>query len=96
MLVRHIRSAWDRSPVATIVAVDRDHIGISVCCGRDHFSKKIGREIAAGRARFGVAAKIPNRYVMYDTEEAFDICELKDIISQEYEAMVERARKYYK
>ena len=96
MLVRHVRSAWDRRPVATIVAVDRDHIGVAVCSGLDHFSKKRGREIAEARARYGIAAKIPNRQIMYDTEEAFDICELKDIISQEYEAMRTRARKYYK
>lgn len=49
MLVEYVR-LHDRTPIGTIVAVDKDHIGMSLCNPKDRFSKKIGTTIAKGRA----------------------------------------------
>lgn len=63
MLVRYLRDSKNR-PFATIVAINKDSIGVSICnTEKDCFNKQRGRQIAVGRAERGHKAKIPNRRV---------------------------------
>ena len=49
MLIKHIRDV-NRNPVATIVG-HNGKVGIAVCSVKDNYSKKIGIDIASGRAK---------------------------------------------
>ena len=60
-LVNHVRV--NRVPVATIVVIDKEHIGVSVCNPKDHFSKKRGIQIALARAYENKECRCPNRRV---------------------------------
>lgn len=48
-LVHYLRT-FDRVPFGCIVATSPENIGISVCCPKDKFNKKMARQIALGRA----------------------------------------------
>lgn len=52
MLVSYIRDE-KRNPTGCVVAVGKGQIGVSLCRKGDSFCKKLGREIAEGRARSG-------------------------------------------
>lgn len=82
MLVKYVRDS-KRNPVATIVALSPDHIGVAVCCKKDHFNKKRGRTIAAGRARTNACLSIPERDGLYE------------VITKEVSRMSDRAANYW-
>jgi hypothetical protein len=48
-LVHYLRDS-DRVPFGCIVATSPENIGVSVCCPKDKFNKKMARQIALGRA----------------------------------------------
>jgi len=60
MLVKYVRDEKNR-PVATIVALSPEHIGVAICCKKDSFNKKRGRAIAEGRAHKSTSPIIPER-----------------------------------
>ena len=95
MLVKHLRDDF-KDPFATIVALDRDRIGLSICCPRDHFNKKRGVEIAKGRARYNCRPESPNRYVFVDNGEVYSVESMSEVIQREINIMKERAQKYFK
>jgi len=105
MLVTHVRT-YDRVPFATLVAVDRDKIGLSICNECDTFVKKRGVEIAKMRAIKGCKTYIPNRIDtftavekheddQYPTLYAYDI-PIIDIIDEAFDDMLDRAARYFK
>jgi hypothetical protein len=48
-LVHYLRDC-NRVPFGCIVATSPENIGVSVCCPKDRFNKKMARQIALGRA----------------------------------------------
>lgn len=68
-VIRYIRDC-ERRPYGVIVALDREHIGMSLCNKKEKWDKELGLEIAAGRA--GLGKKIPLRLYRNDTLRVFD------------------------
>ena len=100
MLIKYVRD-YLRRPVATIVAISGNNIGVAICNSIDNFDKQLGKEIACGRAEYGVEPKIPNRLIMIDRlrlsdwdEEVYDT--LHNVLYMEYFAMKDRAKRYFK
>jgi hypothetical protein len=48
MLIKYIKK--DKTPIGVIVAVDKNKIGLSLCNKKDKWNKKLGIQIAKGRA----------------------------------------------
>ena len=96
----HVRDD-NRVPFATI-AFDDTNVAVSICNESDHFSKKMGREVAAGRLLAGnvIANKrivngkevggYPNRLV-----ECLGPCQVREII-EAYLVTIDEARKLEK
>lgn len=75
--VSHVRE--EGRPVRTVASIDdgeQIHFGVAMCHPNDiHFSRKRGRAIACGRARFALAKSLklteregrPSRYQVCDT-----------------------------
>ena len=108
MLVKHLRDA-DRVPFATVVAIGRDMVGVSICCPKDKFNKKRGIAIAQGRAEKNHTVGLPNRKIEQWFSRAYleqgggsnTVDEIKDIpvndfICGEVSKMVHRSRLYFK
>lgn len=97
MLVKHLRDAQHR-PFATIVAIDRNKIGVAICnTGKDNFNRKRGITIAKARAELGVSGKLPNRQVLLDSNIwGSDAETMSTIIRVEESYMRKRAEKYFK
>lgn len=94
MLVKHVRDDL-RRPFATIACdyVDgRILIGVGVCNTSDTFNKKLGRHVAVTRLHNQKGVNLPNRFVLYGGE----YYHLRYVMVQEIEAMVDRARRYFK
>ena len=86
MLVSYVRCQTTGRPVATVVAIDKENIGVAVCNPKDNFSKARGIQIAEGRAlrnpyRFG-ATNIPEK--------------VEFIVGAAVNKMEARAAKYFK
>ena len=98
-LVKHVRDFWN-VPVATIVALSPNMIGVSICNKKDHFNRHRGTVIAEGRARYALLdeMKIPNRSIptRHPNGTGCGTFFLEDIITQEVENMKVRATKYFK
>lgn len=98
MLVKHIREnvcGKNFAPFATIVALDRDKIGVAICSYRDHFDRKMGTKIAKARAELTERNPIPTfpkRWVWNGN----DIVPIEEVIAGELHRMVVRAQKYFK
>ena len=82
MLISYVRDN-KRRPIATVVALDRTHIGAAICNSSDRFSKQRGREIAAARASRNI------------WPEVFD-AETTKLLNVAMMDMEKRAAKYYK
>jgi len=82
-LVTYVRDLEGR-PFATIVATGRGQLGVATCRPNDKFTKKLGREIATGRALKGV-----------ELEACYPETE-KCVFEYQIEIMKERSRKYFK
>lgn len=93
MLIKHIRCGVSRQPLATIVAISPELIGVAICNERDHFKKSRGIQIARARAEFGVSTKIPTRDVI---TEDYVVVPLEKVLREECEEMQKRAKKYFK
>lgn len=94
MLVSYVRDYYgDARPVATIVAIGPDNIGIAICNGKDAFNKKLGRHIAEERAKTQKLTLIPNRVII---DSNYNVVPLCDILNEEYAKMKERAKTYFK
>ena len=91
MLVKHLRDVG--IPYATIVALYPDQIGLSICCTKDHFSKKRGVEIAKGRAIYNCKPEVPNRLVYHYDEGNYVIKHMSEVVYQELVNMEKRAQK---
>lgn len=90
MLIKHIRDS-QRKPFGTIVAdkIDGDiRVGISICCNKDQFSKRMGKNIAIGRLMTGTLVDVPNRTV--------DGKSLVETVTLEIHRMYDRAESYFK
>ena len=110
MLVKYLRDG--NRPIGCIVAVDRDHVGFSLCNDRDHFNRIRAKEIAERRALMGVDARrvyedsrgkvkggIPIRLVNnpYATCQDENISvPLVDYVNSEIALMEDRAKRYFK
>lgn len=68
-ITKYIRDINHR-PIATIVALDADHIGVSVCNPGDVFRKKDGRFYATRKARTKEPTVIPQREITVGYREA--------------------------
>lgn len=92
ILVKHVRVMVDgvKTPIATLVAVGRDKVGMSICCQKDQFSKKMGVKIAHKRALNGHVVDIPNRRLSGFNGNICTVLELAEL------EMHNRALKYYK
>lgn len=93
MLIKHLRDDF-RRPFGTIVAVGPKAIGVSICSTKDHFDKRLGIQVAEGRARlrpFDISF-VPDQAVVYNCV----MVSLKEIVGIELVRMVERAKKYFK
>lgn len=95
MLVKHIRDA-DNKPFATLVATDRDHLGLAICCPRDQYNKKLGIKIAESRANKNIMPNVPMRHKTWNYVDNVGDMDILGIITQEVRHMVVRARKYFK
>ena len=97
MLIKHVRDV-NRNPIATIVGDDSGRIGVSVCSVKDNYNKRIGVQIASGRARsdkFDVArflSRCPNRYICNFLGS--DIQTLYRRLRDEYALMEDKLTKY--
>lgn len=70
MIVQYVRDE-NRNPFAVVVATDRNEIGVAACNPKDKFNKKIGRMIAAGRAK---SDKHWTHYVIDDRiDDVYDV-----------------------
>lgn len=75
MLVKHLRDI-NHCPVATIVGDDNGRIGLSVCSIKDNFCKRIGTNIALGRAKSDhfnledfITRRCPSRYIDFKNKQ---------------------------
>jgi hypothetical protein len=93
MLIKHVRDD-NHNPIATFVALDKNLIGLSICCNKDQFNKKRGIEIAAGRAVVGVVGPehIPNRRVLFYGKKT----KLVDVLEKVFDLVKDRANRYFK
>lgn len=93
-LIKHLRDDF-RKPFATIVAVDKDFIGVSICNPKDNFNRQRGIQIAMNRAFVKMPPEFeddfPNRWVYKNKE----FKKVGEIILTELENMKVRSRKYY-
>jgi len=93
MLIKHIRDDF-RRPFATVVAIARDQVGLTICHSKEHYVKKDGVERATVRATSAVPTppSIPSQHVLYQG----DIMDIDEVLTKEYINMVIRSRKYFK
>lgn len=83
-------------PIATIVALNPNQIGVAVCHKKDRFSKRRGREIAEGRALLGKDTyDCDNRKFNYFENNQIVSYSLNEIIDNEILNMQFRAEKYF-
>lgn len=66
MLVKYLKHS--KGFYATIVATDRDKIGVALCCEKDQFDKHLGKTIAQGRATKGKMPNIPHKEFVVSQE----------------------------
>lgn len=93
MLMKHVRV--NGRPIATIVAVDRDRIGIAICnTDLDSFNKDRGRNIAEGRAR--TYRHAPHFYVIKLRMSKDGSDDKVRTLWDEVERMKDRAKRYFK
>jgi hypothetical protein len=88
MIIQYVRDK-ERNPIGTVVALSPKSIGASLCSPKDKWNRKIGIEIAKGRAK------------QYHLEELEDflakVPESKKLsLKATLDVVIERARKYYK
>lgn len=105
MLITYIRkNKTEKSkgvPIGCVVALDKNHIGWSLCNPKDKWNKKLGLEIAKGRAS--------NNKNVYDFHETlrkspgykigwlFPIyCERARLIALSYRYIQQKAEIYFK
>jgi hypothetical protein len=94
MLIKHVRDDY-RRPFATIACdyVDgRIKIGVSVCNTSDTFVKRHGRYFAIARMYTDTGVSLPNRFVLWGGQPRH----IQYVMVKEIEAMVNRARRYFK
>lgn len=111
MLVRHVRvprhfinpdnftfrTEWH--PIATIVALDENKIGLAVCGKKDSFAKKRGIHIAVSRAEKEASPKDYDddrrKFKFIDKNGTVSERSLSEIIDDELDEMEERASRYF-
>jgi hypothetical protein len=81
-----------KRPFGCIVALGKDHIGVSLCHPKDQFCKNIGRELAKKRA----CAKANIPLAPQNAIVHLDATNKRDYVRQQVNAMAERASKYFK
>ena len=95
-LIRHVHD-YNGNLLSTIVGVDKNKIGVSICHPNDKAtaSKKIGIELATGRAILGVQEEIPNREVVMGNYDAgvFNVTTLADVLEREIYIMNQRVNR---
>jgi hypothetical protein len=104
VLIHYLRD-YNRVPFGCIVAIDKEHIGISIINPKDRFTKKFAREIAFNRALkrndvFGVVPKY-RKVLGYYGEHNYKTWSQPAIPMTEYvqeaaEYVKRRAAKYFK
>lgn len=101
-LVHHVRNSMGR-PVCTVVAVDREHIGVAVCHPNELSKKKLAVEVATGRALCGTMPKTLNKerweFVRCTSNEGhhyYDCQPISEIVENAVLRMKERALRYFK
>ena len=82
MLVSYIRDKNSR-PIGTVVALNRNEIGVAICNKKDRFNKIRGKDIAMARALQHKMPKVNSERLRILIDEG--ICRME-----------ERARKYFK
>lgn len=86
MLISYVRDK-NRQPFATIVAINKQGIGLAVCNDKDRFCKKRGIQIAKGRAEM---------YTDHNGNLPIDLVGIKGkMVQKEIEKMRVRAEKYF-
>ena len=104
-LVHYLRT-FDRVPFGCIVATSSENIGVSVCCPKDKFNKKMARQIALGRALVTddpLAVNLPKHrkiYGFYGTKDlrtwTRDAISIYDYTKDAVEYVKRRAKKFFK
>jgi hypothetical protein len=84
MIVQYVRDE-DYNLIGTVVAIDKNKIGVSQCNPRDNFNKKLGTEIAKGRA-----ATRRHDWIQYVTLDK------SDYFYPVVQKVLDRSRKYFK
>ena len=82
MIKKYIRDE-EGNPYGTVVAIDRNKIGFSLCHPNDSFSKSLGTSIARGRAE-------DNHSLPETTNSHFDS------VLETVEEIEDRAQRYFK
>ncbi len=106
-LVHYLRDC-NRVPFGCIVATSPENIGVSVCCPKDKFNKKIAKQIALGRALVTddpLAINLPRHreilgFYGYKNERTFeewdDPISIYDYIKEAVKYVKRRAKKFFK
>lgn len=104
VLVHYLRNSR-RIPFGCIVATSPENIGVSICCKKDHFNKRMAKEIAIGRSYYvdDIMRHIPRDRKVYgyygekDNRTWYqDEISVYDFVEEAVEYVKTRAKKYFK
>jgi hypothetical protein len=97
VLVRHIHDINGKL-VATVAAVDKNMIGVSIVSERDIGVKTMGALMAVGKAYTSTIETVPNRKVWVGDVNKGNVAykHLADVIRDETYIMSNRAYKYFR
>ena len=94
MLIKYLYEYGDQKrPFGVIVALGPDKIGVALFNPKDTFTKKLGKKIAIGRAKFNIIPHVPDEFV-YDWTGM--LVHKEEIVDYELGRMEVRAEKYFK
>ncbi len=102
ILISHVRD-YAGQIHATLVALDKEHVGLSIRNPNDKFDRKLAITKAAGRAKSQTQnfefTKIPSRKIIpewADLQTGIGELALAEVINIEYLRLMQRAEKYFK
>ena len=107
MLVKYIREktkediekGYKGKPTGVIVAINKDHIGWSLCNSKDNFNRNLGKDIAIGRAKKYKITEIEFENIDFSTNIAIRYTHkrigcINKKVYEEIHKMIELANKW--